>query len=63
MGLRFHGLRHAIAQDLYRKLAGVEPPFACGTPTSDQHRKACKIISKILGHNRWEITENYVGKL
>jgi integrase len=63
MGLRFHGLRHAMAQDVYRKLTGVEPPIAGGKPNPDQHRKACKIISKILGHNRWEITETYVGKL
>lgn len=63
VGLRFHGLRHTFAQELYRKLASVAPPIAGGRPDSELHRKSCTTIAKVLGHNRWKISEMYVGGL
>lgn len=62
-GLRLHGLRHAFAQDLYQRLSGSLPPIKGGKPTREVHQKACKTVSKVLGHNRWGITETYVGNL
>jgi integrase len=63
VGLRFHGLRHSFAQELYRKLAGCAPPIAGGKPDPAVHKQACKTIAKVLGHNRWKIAEMYVGGL
>jgi integrase len=62
-GLRLHGLRHTFAQDLYQRLCGSLPPIKGGKPSREVHQKACKTVSKVLGHNRWRITETYVGKL
>lgn len=62
-GLRFHGLRHSFAQDVYRSVAKCEAPIKGGRPDPETHRRACKVVSKILGHNRWKIAEMYVGGL
>lgn len=62
-GLKFHGLRHSFAQELYTKVSGYLPPIKGGKPPKDVHIRACKIVAKVLGHNRWKITETYVGGL
>ena len=64
-----HGLRHQYAQDLYKSLTGFECP-KCGGLTSRQltneqkeiDHTARMIISRELGHNREEITTNYLGR-
>lgn len=64
-----HGLRHAYAHARYRELTGREPSV-CGGPmrkelTGNEHEidnDARLIISNELGHDRPEITAQYVGK-
>jgi integrase len=64
-----HGLRHAYAQERYRKLAGWECP-ACGGPKSaelsDEQRiidqEVRLMISEELGHSRIQIVKNYCGR-
>ena len=64
-----HGLRHAFAQEQYKRLTGWECP-KCGGPTAKQltpkQKQQDKIarakISAYLGHSRLQIVTNYCGK-
>jgi len=63
-----HGLRHAYAQNLYKKITGLDAPIN-GGPTSKQlnpeHKKldhqARMVITEELGHSRRQIVKNYCG--
>jgi hypothetical protein len=44
-------------------MSGSLPPITGGKPAREVHVKACKTVSKVLGHNRWRITEMYVEAL
>lgn len=64
-----HGLRHAYAHERYRELTGREPSVCGGVmrkELSGDERKiddiARKTISNELGHERPEITAQYVGR-
>lgn len=64
-----HGLRHAYAQERYRELTGREPSVCGGVmrkELSGGEREiddnARKVISNELGHDRPEITAQYVGR-
>ena len=63
-----HGLRHAYAQDRYEQLTGWPSPIAGGPSKktlSAEDRKlddqARLIVAQELGHDRIEISANYIG--
>ncbi|MGS2723796.1 phage integrase N-terminal domain-containing protein [Porticoccus sp. GXU_MW_L64] len=65
---KLHGLRHAYAQAKYLELTGWPAPV-CGGPTKQQltpeqreiDRQARLAVSKLLGHERMQITQNYLS--
>ncbi|MGS2724832.1 phage integrase N-terminal domain-containing protein [Porticoccus sp. GXU_MW_L64] len=65
---KLHGLRHAYAQAKYMELTGWPAPV-CGGPAKQQlvpeqqeiDRQTRLTVSKLLGHERIEITANYLG--
>jgi len=64
-----HGFRHAYAQDRYKVLTGKDCPKAggltsrqLGLRSKTRDYNARMIISKELGHNREEITVQYLGR-
>lgn len=64
-----HGFRHKYAQDRYLALTGLQCPKNGGLISKELNqnqkeldRKARLIISSELGHNREEITVNYLGR-
>ncbi|MGS2724931.1 phage integrase N-terminal domain-containing protein [Porticoccus sp. GXU_MW_L64] len=65
---KLHGLRHAYAQAKYLELTGWPAPV-CGGPTKQQltteqreiDRQARLAVSKLLGHEREQITQNYLS--
>ncbi len=66
---KFHGLRHAYAQQRYLELTGWKAPVAGGPAsdslTTDQRtldKKARAVISQELGHNREAISAVYLGR-
>lgn len=61
--LKMHGLRHAYALDRYKELTGRNAPVRSDEPTpKDKIDLATReMISKELGHNRVDITNNYLG--
>jgi len=69
-GLRnMHGLRHAYAQRRYEDIAGWKCPLAGGPAQSGLtgareriDRQARTMVARELGHNRREISEQYIGK-
>ena len=66
--IKGHGLRHNYAQQQYEKLTGFKCRVASSrrqqmTPAEQAlDRQAREIIALRLGHNRIEITNNYLGK-
>ncbi len=63
-----HGLRHAYAQDRYEQLTGRKSPAVEGSKRNglgdqdrEQDEQARLIIARELGHDRVEITANYLG--
>jgi len=64
-----HGHRHAYAQERFKEIAGFDCPKAGGktskqltTEEKQQDQQARLIVSNELGHNREEITINYLGR-
>ena len=63
-----HGLRHAYVQDRYEQLTGWKSPVQGGLKRSEldeqdrqQDDQVRLIIARELGHDRVEITANYIG--
>jgi hypothetical protein len=58
-----HGLRHAYALDRYKELTGHHAPVRSDEPIPrDKIDLAARaVISEELGHNRVDITNNYLG--
>jgi len=68
LGLKGHSLRHQYAHDRYKELTGNECPVKGGmrqrnmTPQQRSIDKSARLtISAELGHNREQITANYLG--
>jgi integrase len=61
--LRMHGLRHAYALDRYKALTGRNAPVRSDEPIPRDKidLAAREVIAKELGHNRVDITNNYLG--
>ena len=66
---KMHGLRHAYAQNRYKKLTGRLAPAAGGVTAKelssaqrDQDREVRLLISRELGHEREQITTVYLGR-
>ena len=59
---RIHDLRAVYACTRYKQLTGYEPPVLGGRAPSSIDSEARKIISSELGHNRPQITNNYLGE-
>ena len=64
-----HGLRHEYAQTRYKELTGWKAPVAGGKHRHDLTPKersidrfARLVISRELGHEREQITANYLGR-
>ena len=64
-----HGLRHDFAQRQYRRLTGWDCPAAGGrtiermTPAEQRRDRAARLeISRLLGHNRMDISDTYLGR-
>ena len=61
-GVTGHGLRHEFANDGYHKLSGVDSPARGGAaPDRPLDREARLAVSRLLGHNRPQITSCYLG--
>lgn len=62
LGLTAHGLRHAYACDLYRRLTGEKPPIQGGGLVEPlQDAEARLEVSRRLGHGRISVTTAYLG--
>jgi site-specific recombinase XerC len=65
---QMHGLRHRYAQDKYKALTGTECKARGGLSRKDMTKNQLKLdttarqtISRLLGHERLEITNVYLG--
>lgn len=65
---KMHGLRHEYAQNQYRRITGWECPIKGGVKFNEMtgiqkkiDRKARLEISRLLGHERPQITSIYIG--
>lgn len=63
-----HGLRHQYAQDRYKEITGLECPKRGGKVAREMNeqermldRLARLTVSNELGHNREDVTNNYLG--
>ena len=68
-GIKGHGLRHSYAQGKYKEITGFNCKVDGGKDKKEMtieekklDRQAREIISQRLGHNRVEITNNYLGR-
>lgn len=68
-GIKGHGLRHSYAQGKYKEITGFNCKVDGGKDKKEMtieekklDRQAREIISQRLGHNRIEITNNYLGR-
>lgn len=76
-GASLHGLRHAYAQSRYQELTNLKAPCLYSTPADyrkaayekygedwrSTHDRAVNILAHELGHNRSEVTANYLGTI
>lgn len=65
---KMHGLRHQYAQDQFKRISGYECPVRGGTARKDMSENERAIdsqhriqLSKVLGHERMQITAVYIG--
>jgi len=65
---RMHGLRHQYAQDQFKRISGYECPVRGGVARKDMTFEQREVdskyrieLSKVLGHERMQITAVYIG--
>ena len=61
LGVVAHGLRHQRANDQFEEDAGGPSPVRGAKDRSDQDEEARARASRLLGHNRLQITNCYLG--
>ncbi len=65
---KMHGLRHQYAQDQFKRISGYDCPVRGGKSRKDMSHSERQIdnkhrieLSKVLGHERMQITAVYIG--
>ncbi len=63
IGTSGHGLRHERAGELYEAIAGAPPPVRGGLPPDrEADREARTAVARLLGHNRPQVSNCYLGQ-